>query len=86
MWDFNAGLCLRNMSIGKGQEVTKLIWLKNRILAVGWCNRVVEFSDSLTAKVTLGKDWELRHSDDILAADYRSDPHIYDYIFQFNKK
>lgn len=59
------------MDVGKNNEVTKLIWLKNRILAVGWNRRVVEFADSLAGKVFVGKPWELRHTNDILAADYR---------------
>lgn len=59
------------MDVGVGKEVTKLIWLKNRILAMSWNYRVVEFSDSLTGKISAGKPWELRHNDDILAADCR---------------
>lgn len=71
MWDFKIGICLRNMDVGRNNEVTKLIWLKNRILAVGWNCRVVEFADSLAGKVFVGKEWELRHTNDILAADFR---------------
>lgn len=71
MWDFNAGICLRNMDVGKGKEVTKLIWLQSRILAMSWNFRVVEFPDSLSGKITAGKPWELRHKDDILSADCR---------------
>lgn len=40
-----------------------------RILAVGWNQHVTEFEDSGTAMT--GKSWEVRHSDDVLAAAVR---------------
>ncbi|XP_073949102.1 LOW QUALITY PROTEIN: WD repeat-containing protein WDY, partial [Choristoneura fumiferana] len=69
VWNFNTGLCLRNLSIEHMCEVTNCFWVEGRILAVGWNKHVTEFEDTGTA--TTGKAWETRHSDDVLAAAAR---------------
>ncbi|XP_052754696.1 WD repeat-containing protein on Y chromosome-like isoform X2 [Galleria mellonella] len=70
VWNFNTGLCLRNMAIEHMCEVTNCFWVEGRILAVGWNRHVTEFEDTGTA--SSGKSWETRHSDDVLAAAARS--------------
>ncbi|XP_028169405.1 WD repeat-containing protein on Y chromosome [Ostrinia furnacalis] len=70
VWNFNTGLCLRNMSIEHMCEVTNCFWVEGRILAVGWNRHVTEFEDTGTA--TSGKSWETRHTDDVLAAAARN--------------
>ncbi|KAM3959580.1 WD repeat-containing protein on Y chromosome [Aphomia sociella] len=70
VWNFNTGLCLRNMAIEHMCEVTSCFWIEGRILAVGWNRHVTEFEDTGTA--SSGKSWETRHSDDVLAAAARS--------------
>lgn len=40
-----------------------------RILAVGWNRHVTEFED--TGMAMTGKNWETRHTDDVLAAAVR---------------
>lgn len=74
VWDFNTGTCLRNMRIETGSEVTSVIWIPGRILAMGWNQRVVEFADSGGAAGPGGafsKPWQLCHYDDILCAAAR---------------
>ncbi|CAG4961709.1 unnamed protein product [Parnassius apollo] len=68
-WNFNTGVCLRKMEIEHMCEVTSCFWVEGRILAVGWNRHVTEFEEGgLSA---LGKAWETRHSDDVLAAAVR---------------
>ncbi|XP_059049604.1 WD repeat-containing protein on Y chromosome-like [Achroia grisella] len=69
VWNFNTGVCLRNMAIEHMCEVTSVFWVEGRILAVGWNRHVTEFEDTGTAST--GKSWETRHSDDVLAAAAR---------------
>lgn len=74
MWDFKTNSCLRNMRIEAGCEVTSVIWVKGRILAVGWNRHVTEFADSGGAAGPGGafsKPWETCHTDDILCAAAR---------------
>ncbi|XP_067009449.2 WD repeat-containing protein on Y chromosome isoform X1 [Anabrus simplex] len=70
VWNFNTGTCLRNMNIEQNCEVTCVIWLRNRILAVGWNRHVTEFADK--GKITYGKSWDVHHTDDVLCAAYRA--------------
>ncbi|XP_046962208.1 WD repeat-containing protein on Y chromosome [Vanessa cardui] len=70
VWNFNTGLCLRNMSIEYMCEVTNCFWVEGRILAVGWNRHVTEFEDAGSGEN--GKSWETRHSDDVLAAAARA--------------
>lgn len=37
---------MRNMNIDKWAEVQAVIWVKGRILAIGWNRRVTEFADT----------------------------------------
>ncbi|KAK3914693.1 WD repeat-containing protein on Y chromosome [Frankliniella fusca] len=69
IWNFNAGVCVRNMTIGNNMEVTAVIWVPLRILAVGWNMRVMEWADGGAS--LRGKSWELRHTGHVLCADAR---------------
>ncbi|KAH0822280.1 hypothetical protein GEV33_000511 [Tenebrio molitor] len=74
IWNFNTGTCLRNMKIEKNCEVKCIIWVKNRILVMGWNRRVTEFGDSGDIVGVGGqfyKNWDLRHGEDISAAAVR---------------
>ncbi|RVE45325.1 hypothetical protein evm_010030 [Chilo suppressalis] len=70
VWNFNTGVCLRDMTIEHMCEVTNCFWVEGRILAVGWNKHVTEFEDTGTAST--GKSWETRHTDDVLAAAARA--------------
>lgn len=37
---------MRNMNIEKWAEVQSVIWVKSRIMAIGWNRRVTEFADT----------------------------------------
>ncbi|XP_050294962.1 WD repeat-containing protein on Y chromosome-like [Anthonomus grandis grandis] len=74
IWNFNTGTCLRNMNIETWCEVQSVIWVNNRILAMGWNKRVTEFADTGEAvgpEGAFSKNWDLRHSEDISAAAVR---------------
>ncbi|XP_063236121.1 WD repeat-containing protein on Y chromosome [Bacillus rossius redtenbacheri] len=66
LWNFNTGVCFASLANESGQRVTGIIWLRSRILAMGWDRRVSEFEDS--AWVTRGKTWARRHAGDVLCA------------------
>ncbi|XP_060529171.1 WD repeat-containing protein on Y chromosome [Cylas formicarius] len=68
IWNFNTGMCLRHMEIEAWCEVKCVIWVKSRILAMGWNRRVTEFADTGEAvgpEGAFSKNWDLRHSEDI---------------------
>ncbi|CAH2107918.1 unnamed protein product [Euphydryas editha] len=46
VWNFNTGLCLKNMAIEYMCEVTNCFWVEGRILAVGWNRHVTEFEEA----------------------------------------
>lgn len=74
IWNFNTGTCYRNMRIKKGCEVTNLIWIKGRILAIGWNRQVTEFNDTGVAIGPGGafsKNWDKRHDEDVLSCAVR---------------
>ncbi|KAG5863407.1 hypothetical protein JTB14_010170 [Gonioctena quinquepunctata] len=74
IWNFNTGTCLRNMKIELWSEVQSVIWVKRRIMAIGWNRRVTEFADTGEAVGPGGafsKNWDLRHSEDISSAAVR---------------
>ncbi|XP_044731948.1 WD repeat-containing protein on Y chromosome [Chrysoperla carnea] len=68
IWNFNTGICVRNMNIEKNCKVTAVLWIELRIFVVGWNRYVTEFADANTSS---NKKWDLRHMDDILCADVR---------------
>ncbi|CAF4905141.1 WD repeat-containing protein on Y chromosome isoform X1 [Pieris napi] len=70
VWNFNTGVCLKEMTIEHMCEVTNCFWVEGRILAVGWNRHVTEFEEGGTQRT--GKSWETRHTDDVLAAAARS--------------
>lgn len=74
IWNFNTGTCLRNMNIETFCEVQCVIWVKSRIMAMGWNKRVTEFADTGEAigpEGAFSKNWDLRHSEDISAGAVR---------------
>ncbi|KAF2880421.1 hypothetical protein ILUMI_25755 [Ignelater luminosus] len=74
MWNFNTGTCLRNMSIEPGCEITSVVWIQGRILAIGWNRHITEFADSGGAAGPGGafaKPWDTRHTEDVLCAAAR---------------
>ncbi|KAI4460577.1 wd40 repeat domain 95 [Holotrichia oblita] len=73
-WNFNTGTCLRNMRIENNCEVTGVVWIKGRILAIGWNRHVTEFADSggyAGPGGAFSKDWETNHTEDVLCATAR---------------
>ncbi|EFA09801.1 WD repeat-containing protein on Y chromosome [Tribolium castaneum] len=74
IWNFNTGTCLRNMKIDQNAEIKCIIWVKHRILVMGWNRRVTEFGDSGEVVAVGGqfhKNWDLRHKEDISSAAVR---------------
>ncbi|XP_043259688.1 WD repeat-containing protein on Y chromosome [Colletes gigas] len=66
IWNFNTGICLRNMAVESNCEITSLAWVENRILSSGWNRQVIEFATSDTN--IYKKSWGMRHTDDILCS------------------
>ncbi|KAK4876176.1 hypothetical protein RN001_012598 [Aquatica leii] len=74
IWNFNTGSCLRNMSIESECEITAVLWITGRILAIGWNRHVTEFPDGGGGASSGGassKSWDTRHSEDVLCATAR---------------
>ena len=74
VWNFNTGTCLRNLRIEKHCEVTGVVWVKGRILAIGWNRHVTEFADSDVAAGPGGsfsKHWDTNHTEDVLCVAAR---------------
>lgn len=74
MWNFNTGTCLRNMKIETGCEVTSVLWVKNRMLAIGWNRHVTEFLEGGGAAGPGGafsKEWDTKHTEDVMCAAAR---------------
>lgn len=68
VWNFNSGVCVRNLRLEPMCEVTSVLWLPERILAVGWNRHVTEFSDTEENVFgEAGKHWDVLHTDDVLA-------------------
>lgn len=72
VWNFNNGVCIRNLHIEHNCEVTQVFWFFERMLAVGWNKHVTEFSDTKENELGDGKVWDVCHTDDILAAAARA--------------
>lgn len=69
IWNFNNGICVRNLAIEFMCEVTQVFWFNERILAVGWNKHVIEFSDTEENELgNTGKMWDICHNEDVLAA------------------
>lgn len=52
-------------------EVTSVVWVKGRILAIGWNRHVTEFLESGRAAGPGGafsKAWDTRHNEDVMCA------------------
>lgn len=72
VWNFNNGVCIRNLAIEPMCEVTAVFWVPGRMLAVGWNRHVTEFSDSGESEYGKGKEWDICHSEDVMAAAKRA--------------
>ncbi|XP_049548022.1 WD repeat-containing protein on Y chromosome [Anopheles darlingi] len=70
LWNISGRTCMRTFSMQEDSEVTALFWVANRILAMGWNHRVVEFfaTPEQEAEYPRGLPWRKLHSDDILCA------------------
>ncbi|XP_058055775.1 WD repeat-containing protein on Y chromosome [Anopheles bellator] len=70
VWNLSGRTCMRTMHIEEDCEVTAIFWSANRILAMGWNHRVVEFAAASDAKDEYpnGLPWRKLHSDDVLCA------------------
>uniref|UniRef100_A0A1A9ZDE8 WD repeat-containing protein on Y chromosome n=1 Tax=Glossina pallidipes TaxID=7398 RepID=A0A1A9ZDE8_GLOPL len=71
VWNYNNAVCIRNMSIKSDHEVTAVVWVVERILAVGWDQQVTEFNDVEGREYSDPKKWPMFHSDDITCADVK---------------
>ncbi|CAD6999267.1 unnamed protein product [Ceratitis capitata] len=71
IWNYNNAVCMRNMSIMPEHEVTAVIWVVERILAVGWDQQVTEFNDVEGREYGDPKKWTKFHNDDITCADVK---------------
>ncbi|XP_067624274.1 WD repeat-containing protein on Y chromosome [Eurosta solidaginis] len=71
IWNYNNAVCMRNMSIKPEHEVTAVIWVVERILAVGWDQQVTEFNDVEGREYGDPKKWTQYHNDDITCADVK---------------
>ncbi|XP_053961506.1 WD repeat-containing protein on Y chromosome isoform X1 [Anastrepha ludens] len=71
IWNYNNAVCIRNMSIKPEHEVTAVIWVVERILAVGWDQQVTEFNDVEGREYGDPKKWIKFHNDDVTCADVK---------------
>ncbi|KAH8263299.1 hypothetical protein KR044_006922, partial [Drosophila immigrans] len=71
IWNYNNAVVVRNMSIQPDQEVTAVIWVVDRILAMGWDRQVTEFNDVVGREYGDPKKWSKFHTDDITCADVK---------------
>ncbi|XP_075152554.1 WD repeat-containing protein on Y chromosome-like [Haematobia irritans] len=71
IWNYNNAVCVRNMSIKAEHEVTSVIWVVERILAVGWDQQVTEFNDVEGREYGSPKKWPMFHTDDVTCADVK---------------
>ncbi|SPP81442.1 WD repeat-containing protein on Y chromosome [Drosophila guanche] len=71
IWNYNNSVVVRNMSIMPDQEVTSVIWVVDRILAMGWDRQVTEFNDVEGREYGDPKKWSKFHTDDITCADVK---------------
>ncbi|KAL6441022.1 hypothetical protein ACFW04_003411 [Cataglyphis niger] len=69
IWNFNTGVCIRNVMIDYQCEITSITWFENRILCCGWNKYVTELA--AFASNTYKKNWTLSHTDHILCSDIR---------------
>uniref|UniRef100_A0A182LRL8 WD repeat-containing protein on Y chromosome n=1 Tax=Anopheles culicifacies TaxID=139723 RepID=A0A182LRL8_9DIPT len=69
IWNISGRTCLRTIQMDDDSEVTAVFWQANRILAMGWNHRVVEFAAfTENDEYPRGLQWRKLHSDDILCA------------------
>ncbi|XP_068151676.1 WD repeat-containing protein on Y chromosome [Drosophila tropicalis] len=71
IWNYNNAVVIRNMSIQADQEVTAVIWVVERILAMGWDRQVTEFNDVEGREYGDPKKWPKFHTDDITCGDVK---------------
>ncbi|XP_052902916.1 WD repeat-containing protein on Y chromosome [Anopheles moucheti] len=69
IWNISGRTCMRTIQMDDDCEVTAVFWQANRILAMGWNHRVVEFAAfTENDEYPRGLQWRKLHSDDILCA------------------
>uniref|UniRef100_A0A182SDI7 WD repeat-containing protein on Y chromosome n=1 Tax=Anopheles maculatus TaxID=74869 RepID=A0A182SDI7_9DIPT len=69
IWNISGRTCLRTIQMDDDCEVTAVFWQANRILAMGWNHRVVEYAAfAENDEYPRGLQWRKLHSDDILCA------------------
>ncbi|XP_053673732.1 WD repeat-containing protein on Y chromosome [Anopheles nili] len=69
IWNISGRFCMRTIQMAEDCEVTAVFWQANRIIAMGWNHRVVEFAAfSEHDEYPRGLQWRKLHSDDILCA------------------
>lgn len=71
VWNFNEGVCLRNIMIEGSHHVKDVFWTSGRIFAIG--QSVNEFHDNNDhkAQINLGSAWERCHQGEIICASVR---------------
>lgn len=65
IWNFNSGICIRNVSLDDKKEVTAVHWLPLKILVAGWNRCITEFSVSMERPQ--GFNWPKNHNEDIVS-------------------
>ncbi|XP_050077902.1 WD repeat-containing protein on Y chromosome [Anopheles maculipalpis] len=69
IWNLSGRTCMRAIQMDEDCEVTAVFWQENRILAMGWNHRVVEYAAfSENDEYPRGLQWRKLHSHDILCA------------------
>lgn len=73
VWNFNEGICLRNIGVGRKCLVSTVFWSSQRIIAMGADKTITEFGDSNDYKqqINRGKTWPECHSGAIICAATR---------------
>ncbi|KYN16647.1 WD repeat-containing protein on Y chromosome [Trachymyrmex cornetzi] len=64
IWNYNTGICIRDMIVDHQCEITNITWYENRILCCGWNKHVTELS--IFESDICKKNWTTSHTDDIL--------------------
>ncbi|KYN02701.1 WD repeat-containing protein on Y chromosome, partial [Cyphomyrmex costatus] len=66
IWNYNTGVCIRDMMVDHQCEITNVAWYENRILCCGWNKYVTELS--IFKSDMCKKYWTTSHTDDILCS------------------
>ncbi|XP_011883535.1 PREDICTED: WD repeat-containing protein on Y chromosome-like [Vollenhovia emeryi] len=66
VWNYNTGVCVRDVMVDHQCEITGVAWHENRILCCGWNKHVTELA-AFESDVCR-KSWTTSHTDDILCS------------------